>query len=129
MISKEKLINEMTILLKTKGFKKKKNSWFLYLSETTIVFNVQTSQYDTSLYYINIGTTLNRLNDAKYPSMSSCHIWQRMNLDFKECGQVLKMIEMWIEWYGDIEAIRKKIIEGRMPSTTQKIVYSYFSKF
>ena len=129
MIEKDCLLHSITPLLKQKLFKKKGNTWTLNLPETIIVFNIQISQFDSSNYYINIGSILKIIEEPKSMTISSCHIWQRMNIEFDNAEQLVKMIDIWISWYGSNNAVYKNILSNHMPKTTQGIVYKYLSAF
>lgn len=129
MIEKDCLLQSITPLLKQKLFKKKGNTWTLNLPETIIVFNIQISQFDSSNYYINIGSILKIIEEPKSMTISSCHIWQRMNIEFDNAEQLVKMIDIWISWYGSNRAVYNNIISNHMPKTTQGIVYKYLSDF
>ena len=80
MIEKDCLLQSITPLLKQKLFKKKGNTWTLNLPETIIVFNIQISQFDSSNYYINIGSILKiieepkSMNNAVYKNILSNHM-------------------------------------------------------
>lgn len=129
MIEKDCLLQSITPLLKQKLFKKKGNTWTLNLPETIIVFNIQISQFDSSNYYINIGSILKIIEEPKSMTISSCHIWQRMNIEFDNAEQLVKMIDIWISWYGSNNAVYKNILSNHIPKTTQGIVYKYLSAF
>ena len=129
MIEKDCLLQSITPLLKQKLIKKKGNTWTLNLPETIIVFNIQISQFDSSNYYINIGSILKIIEEPKSMTISSCHIWQRMNIEFDNAEQLVKMIDIWISWYGSNNAVYKNILSNHMPKTTQGIVYKYLSAF
>ena len=129
MIEKDCLLQSITPLLKQKLFKKKGNTWTLNLPETIIVFNIQISQFDSSNYSINIGSILKIIEEPTSMTISSCHIWQRMNIEFDNAEQLVKMIDIWISWYGSNNAVYKNILSNHMPKTIQGIVYKYLSAF
>lgn len=126
-MEKTELLYSISPLLKQKKFKKRGNTWTLDLSETIIVFNIQNSQYDKTSYYINIGTIIKKIEVPKSITISSCHIWQRMDINFDNVDQIMKMIDIWVSWYGCNSSIHKNIISNHMPKTTQTIVYRYLS--
>ncbi|MBE6902192.1 MAG: DUF4304 domain-containing protein [Ruminococcaceae bacterium] len=127
MLTKEQIICEITPLMRELGFKKRKTTWYLCKDDITVVFNIQNSQYDRDAYYINLGTNIKKLNNVIYPSISSCCLWQRIDVDFISCSQIVQTVKLWIAWYGSIEAIRSKVVEKRMPMTTKKVLYEYIS--
>lgn len=129
MIGKERLIATITPLLKERRFKKRGSTWTLDLPDTIIIFNIQNSQFDIKNYYINIGSVLKIINEPKTPTISTCHIWQRMDIEFENVEQILKMIEIWIGWYGNNSSIHRNIQSGHMPKTTQLLVYRYLSSY
>jgi hypothetical protein len=129
MMDKKDLINEITPMLKEKNFKKRGNTWTLELTDTIIVFNIQNSNFDSTSYYINVGTVLKIIETPKNPVISNCHIWQRMDIEFTNAEQIVKMIDIWVTWYGSNSSVHNSIISNHMPKTTQNIVYKYLSVY
>jgi|GEM_PF-6538243 len=125
MLPKDILIEQIRPSLKTLGFKKKGTTWILAGADTSVVFNIQGSQYDNGVYYINLGTSINILNTKKTVTISSCQIWQRLDKDIVNSEYVINAVKLWIEWYGDVAAIKRKVSEGKMPRTTKTELYGY----
>lgn len=125
MIPQQELIEQIKPRLKAMGFKKRNLTWVLDNKDTAIVFNIQNSQFG-DLYYINFGTYIKKIGNAKTPSISSCQVWDRINANFKCSNQVVDAISLWIEWYGDLNKIREKIRNNKMPKTTHQSVFRYF---
>lgn len=125
MIPRDELIDQIKPVLKEKGFKKHNKTWVLDNSETAVVLNIQDSQFGGE-YYLNFGTYIKELGNVQIPSISACQIWNRINADFKTPMQVVDAIDLWIEWYGDLQKIHKKISENKMPKTTHQSVFRYF---
>ncbi|MBQ5319451.1 MAG: DUF4304 domain-containing protein [Oscillospiraceae bacterium] len=124
-INKSELISEIAPLLKNLGYKKRNNTWVLYLKDLDVVFNVQGSQFDTEMYYINLGIYIHELGEKKNPSISSCQIVERVNQEFNNVNLIINVINKWIEWYGDLNLLRSKALENKLPKCTHKNVYGY----
>ena len=124
-IRKSEVISEITPLLKKMGYKKRNITWVLPQKDLDVVFNIQGSQFDTEMYYINLGIYIHELGEKKNPSISSCQIIERVNQDFNNVKLIIDVINKWNEWYGDLSLLRSKALENKLPKCTHKNVYGY----
>lgn len=61
MTNKQKLIEDLTPLLKERGYRKQKQTWYRQGTDLVIVFNIQNSAYDEEGFYINLGIIIKKL--------------------------------------------------------------------
>lgn len=131
MNTKEELIMQLTPALKEKGYKKNRQTWNKAKDRLVIVFNIQNSQWDKADYYLNLGISINALSgNPKARFISSGDIWERIPAKNDRgiptsAEQILSIIDMWENWYGDLPSLRKKAIEGRLPlsATARAVTY------
>ena len=93
---KSKLLAELKPLLKGQQFRKKRTTWHRDLNEVIAVFNVQTSQWNTKDYYINIGVYLKALGHRTDPPEYECHVRCRIDPDGKSVAQIVDSAMRWL---------------------------------
>ena len=93
---KSKLLVELKPLLKGQQFRKKRTTWHRDLNEVIAVFNVQTSQWNTKDYYINIGVYLKALGHRTDPPEYECHVRCRIDPDGKSVAQIVDSAMRWL---------------------------------
>lgn len=126
-ITKSELVSEIKPLLKNMGYKKRNTTWLKKSDDNIIiVVNIQGSQYDKEDHYINLGVYINDLGTKEIPSISDCHLMERVRADVDSAQMMINVVEKWEDWYGTCDRIRGKISEHKMPMMTQKNVYEYF---
>jgi hypothetical protein len=73
------------------GFNKTGSTWYKDCPESTLVANLQKSQYGDS-YYLNLGVWLKALGESLAPKEHQCHIRLRLNnMVGKSLDQALNM--------------------------------------
>lgn len=118
--NKTKLILDLTTLMSEKKYKKNKQTWHKDNSELIIVFNIQNSCYSDD-YYVNLGIIIKPLMHKQTGiSLSNCHLQQRVpsqnNAGKKLTAQeLIRILELWEQWYGDLKSLRNNAIEGKLP--------------
>ncbi|MCH5348276.1 MAG: DUF4304 domain-containing protein [Oscillospiraceae bacterium] len=126
-ITKSELVSEIKPLLKNMRYKKRNTTWVKKSDDNiSIMVNIQGSQYDKEDFYINLGVYINDLGTKEIPSISDCHLMERVRADVDSAQMMIKVVEKWEDWYGTCDRIRGKISEQKMPMMTQKNVYAYF---
>lgn len=112
----------MIPILKEMGYRKRRLTWFRQLNETTIVFNIQKSQYSCDTWYYQFGIGINSLAGEKINSISQCDIICRF--DQSVSGKLLQADDLkwillrWSEKYGSIDQLRSTAREGTLPQIT-----------
>jgi hypothetical protein len=125
-LKKEILIKQLIPEMKKKGYKKKNNNWMLKHDDLSFILNIQSSFYSDD-YYINLGISINKLSNTNFPPINECHIWERLKVEITEISLLCKILDKWIEWYSDINTLRKKAIENKLPITTKKDAKTYLT--
>ena len=74
----ENIINAFDQNLRQAGFIKKGDSWYFSGTETTLVANLQKSNYGNQ-YYVNLAVYVKQFGEEQFPKEHKCHI--RMRLD------------------------------------------------
>ena len=64
---KDNFIEEISPILKSEGYKRKRNYWYLLKNNVVFCINVQGSQWDKNNYYVNIGAK-NNICENYYPT-------------------------------------------------------------
>jgi len=64
-------------VLRVQGFKKDRTTWRKECPESTLVLNLQKSQYG-DLYYVNLGIWLKPIGGSHAPKEYQCHIRARL---------------------------------------------------
>ena len=128
MEQKKQLINDLTVLLKAKKYKKKKQTWYKENDDLIVVFNVQNSCYSDD-YYINLGIMLKNLRkEHRGICITNCDIQERVPEKNKygryvDAEVLIQALELWEKWYGEIKSLRIKALEGKLPfQSTQEAI-------
>jgi len=74
--------------LKVVGFARKGQAWFKNGGDSTVVLNLQKSDFDEK-YYVNFGVWLKALGDVAFPSENKCHIQARLTSLFPEHSEMI----------------------------------------
>jgi hypothetical protein len=74
--------------MKVVGFARKGQSWFKNGGDSTVVLNLQKSDFDDK-YYVNFGVWLKALGDVAFPSENKCHIQARLTSLFPEHSEMI----------------------------------------
>lgn len=120
MEQKQALINQLISLMKEKKYKKKRQTWYKETSDLIIIFNIQNSCYGED-YYINLGVIIKNLKKEKEGiCLSNCHIQERVCQKDKygkcfSAQDLIRVLDLWELWYGDLKMLRIKAIEGKLP--------------
>lgn len=129
-MDKKELIASITPLLKSIGYKKRGMTWVKNTdlnNSIYVVVNIQSSQYDQKLYYINLGIYIRNLGKKEVPTcINDCQMQERVNCDITSETMFINIIEKWEAWYGSFESIYQKLINDKMPMLTDKRIYTYF---
>lgn len=126
-MTKEELVSGAKKFMKNKGYKKRNTTWVKQADDDIfVVVNIQSSQYDKSIFYINLGVYISSLGSKEIPSIHDCHMSERVNTSVDSTSVFENIVEKWEQWYGSQSAIYEKVIERKMPMFTNKQVYGYF---
>lgn len=77
MINSNLLKETLITILKSHGFSKKSNNWYLHNAEVILVVNLQKSQYGEQ-YYLNCGVSLKSFGCGDFPKENLCDIRFRL---------------------------------------------------
>lgn len=86
----------LSTLLKTHGFKKKSNSWYLDNVESISVVNLQKSQFGDQ-FYINLGVAFKALGTVKFPAANKCHVRFRLERAIPDTEQDICKVALNME--------------------------------
>lgn len=75
--------------LKVAGFEKKGATWFKTGGDSTVLLNIQKSDFDEK-YYVNFGLWLKALGDIAFPPENKCHIQARLTSLFPERADIIE---------------------------------------
>jgi hypothetical protein len=75
-------------VLKSAGFTGKSGSWYLSSDESTVVLNLQKSDFDEK-FYVNFGVWLQNLGAVDFPSENKCHIQARLTSLFPDNAEAV----------------------------------------
>lgn len=124
---KDELAAAVKTYMKEKGYKKRGTTWTKRTDdEISLVVNIQGSQYDKEQYYINLGIYVHALGTKGQPSISDCHMRERINTPVDTAELFCGIADKWEEWYGTYNKIYERVLQGKMPQLTAKNVYAYF---
>lgn len=129
-IGKTELILEIAPILKSKGYKRKNTTWIKQTKDNNIylVFNLQGSQYDKEIYYVNLGVYIRELGTKSSPTcISDCQMQERVDHEINTSGFIINITDKWEEWYGSYDLIYEKVRKHRMPMLTDKRIYLFFA--
>ena len=91
------------------------------------MINLQGSQFDKNTFYVNTGVYIIPLGNKDIPSISDCHMMQRIDSPVNSAEFFVSIADKFDEWYGSSEKTRKKYSENKLLEFTDKRVFSYFS--
>ena len=103
----------LSTLLKTHGFKKKSNSWYLDNEECVSVVNLQKSQYGDQ-FYINLGIAFKTLGTVDFPAAYKCHVQFRLEEAIPDSEQDKYKVAMNMENHSNFPDDRKAIVSTLM---------------
>lgn len=103
---------EVGKLLKLQGFKKSNATWRKDFGESIAVLNVQKSQWNDGVYYINVGIYLKTLGKEVAPTQNRCHIGQRLQVEEPE--SVVSAALGWFSSRSTLDAVRLRHKEGTL---------------
>ena len=91
----EAFIKAISPLLKQQGFTKSNTTWRKTQGESTAVFNVQKSQWDSTNYYINLGVYFRAFGNDTSPTENKCHV--RVRLPIEEPKVMISNAMAWFQ--------------------------------
>lgn len=134
-MNKIELINELTAILKNKGFKKKENYWYKKIDDMMHYINIQRSQYDKNDYYCNVCIAVDGYNDLEYPKDYHSQIEHRIGVydDLKEqrnppLEYIVKFTDDYFSRHDTIDKIVQSF-KGKVGSMQFDMKYGEFRKF
>ncbi|MBQ9482996.1 MAG: DUF4304 domain-containing protein [Ruminiclostridium sp.] len=127
----EEITVQLAPLLKEKGYKKNRLNWYKQSDGFTTVFTIQRSQFGSDLWYYCFGIGLNDLETGNITTISKCCITEKIENTIKGkevTADILQSaINRWEERFGDMNALRKAAVEGKLPKTATRKAYSYLT--
>ena len=125
MNDKEKLITEIIPILKKEKYIKNKQTWHKENDDLVIIFNIQNSQYDKNMYYINLGIIIKKIYMQEYKGycLSACHVIERIEKETNKgyiftAEDCINILKMWEDWYGTLPKLREKAMLNKLPYQT-----------
>lgn len=133
MTNKQKLIEDLTPLLKERGYRKQKQTWYRQGTDLVIVFNIQNSAYDEEGFYINLGIIIKKLmGEHDGICLTNCQIRQRISGQNERrtlltAEKLMKVLDLWEQWYGNLPGLRQKALEGKLPIESESRAVSFLT--
>lgn len=125
-MTKDELVLGAKQYMKEKGYKKRNTTWVKKDEDISVVVNIQSSQFDLGNFYINLGVYICSLGNKDFPSISDCHMLERINIAVTSVDSFIKIVDKWEQWYGTKSKIYENLLAGKKPMITVKQVYTYF---
>jgi hypothetical protein len=110
------IVDAINSVLKSHGFKKKSNNWYLGKDEVVLLVNLQKSQYGNQ-FYVNCAVLVKNLSDLEFPQEEKCHI--RFRLDSNDTNVPEKRVESLLDLENDL------ITEEDRTAELQKLITDY----
>lgn len=130
MGQKQDLIQNLTLPLKEKGYKKVRQTWYKENSDLVILLSLQSSTYDRETYYIHLGIGIKKLRKGNQGLSLRRDISQSVPAkndrgEFLSAERLIQILDLWEEWYGDLDKLRTKAVEGKLPivSSSEAITF------
>lgn len=127
----EQFAHELVPKLKECGYKKNRLTWVKTKESVHVVFSIQKSAYGSDVWYYCFGICIDPLCDTKTISMSKCQIQERRDHNHKghlwTADDIISLLCKWENLYGDIQKLRRKAIEGKMPSQVTKEALTFLT--
>ena len=125
----EDLVCAISLKAKECGYRKNRLTWYKVKDNLTVVFSIQKSQFDSSIWYYNYGICLHDIAEGNTHKLNSCQIKYR--LDHVIDGvvfysdRVIYLLEQWDSMYGDVKLLKACAVQGKLPvqSTLKAIRY------
>lgn len=89
MMEKKEFKTTFGDAMKAVGFVKKGQSWFKRGTDSTVVLNLQKSDFDDK-YYVNFGVWLMALGAEQFPAVHKCHIQSRLTSLFPDRSEMIE---------------------------------------
>lgn len=116
------IIEHMSKCLHEKGYKKTRLNYIKHQDGLTIIFAIQKSENANDQWYYNVGTAIDQLHNKPVTDISDCDIVQRLDRTLGGMpitAEILeKGIELWEKGWGNMESLRRKAIEDKLPLKT-----------
>ena len=103
---------------KTKGFIRKGTTWSKHKDDLILCFNIQTSQWDSNDFYLNVGIVVKGIDEKPQTTLGKWHVHQRINDLDKSSEDVLREVDLWFSSNGNVDKLRhlsKLSYEDRLP--------------
>jgi hypothetical protein len=89
-------------LLKQYGFRRSNATWRRNQVESIAVLNVQKSQWDGGVFYINLGSYFFSLGSERSPTENKCQV--RVRLEISDPGSVVAQAIHWFDARATLKA-------------------------
>ena len=104
---KNLLIERCKEFYKTRGFRKKNCSWFNDTGLLIMCFNIQSSQWDPTDYYINVGIVLKGIDTKPQIALGTWHFMQRIDCTDRSCDEIINESYSWLIRHGNMDYLKK----------------------
>ena len=100
------LLDELKVEMKRRGFRKTRTPWRKDSGDVIAVFNVQTSQWDSADYYLNLGVYLKCLGDDLAPPEYKCHVRTRLQPEDMATADIVDRAMSWFDARATLSEVR-----------------------
>ena len=115
----ECIAQELSAILKKKGYRKNRMTWYKEKPLLTVVLSIEKSLYSKDTWYYWFGICLHDIAETKSRSIGNCHVKYRVEntMDHISLSQemVVNLLNRWESMYGDIQTLRYHAIQGKLP--------------
>jgi hypothetical protein len=105
-MNKTELLDQLKTDMKSRGFRKSRTTWRKDLGDIIAVFNVQTSQWGTADYYINLGVYLRCLGEHSAPPEYKCHVRTRIEHEGRNTRDIVGQAMRRFDQRSTVSAVR-----------------------
>lgn len=114
LFTKSELLEEANKTLKNEGFKKSSNTWTKETDKMFLFFNVQTSQYDSEYFYINVGLSIKEVLKGGKLSILTANIFERIEYENKTLEKTMTESLAWYDNYDSIKKIKEAYLNNKI---------------
>lgn len=111
----DEILTELALLVKKRGFKKNRLTWYKAKEKLTVVFSIQRSQYDANMWFYLFGICLHEIADGNVHSISSCQVQYRIDNVMLPAESIVNLLDRWESVYGTLHSLRVCAVQGKLP--------------
>ena len=126
--NKEDFISKCKEYFKTRGFVRKHTTWLKHKDDLILCFNIQTSQWDSNDFYLNVGIVIKGIDETPQTTLGKWHVHRRISDVDKSSDDILREVDLWLSTHGNMDKLKHLSSLGdeeRLPVLMWKSVIEY----